>query len=188
MRGSETKKMSLMKSGPKQNAGFTLVEVIIAGSLMIILCVGTLTVFRVLLRELALDCIQLGACRLDADVPPETSNNVEIGGVSPGSGGELALCICGISGPVISVLVQGVVKPRWHHTHHDRGLITNSHGLTNDVRRRGEQRDPQVMAQDNHSMARQFIIGSERPSQLRADTKRGEEICGHTSTTQHLRA
>jgi len=50
MRFNKTKKMSFTKSGLQKNNGFTLVEVLIAASIMIILCVGTLSVFSFVVK------------------------------------------------------------------------------------------------------------------------------------------
>lgn len=50
MRFGKTENMSLIKSKFEKAGGFTLVEVIIAGSIMIILCVGILTVFSYVVK------------------------------------------------------------------------------------------------------------------------------------------
>jgi type II secretory pathway pseudopilin PulG len=50
MRFSKPEKMSFKKSNFEKTDGFTLVEVIIAGSIMIILCVGILTVFSYVVK------------------------------------------------------------------------------------------------------------------------------------------
>jgi type II secretory pathway pseudopilin PulG len=50
MRSSEAQKTSFMKSEAKKIKGFTLIEVLIAGMLMIILCVGTLSVFSYVVK------------------------------------------------------------------------------------------------------------------------------------------
>lgn len=50
MRVSRAEKLGAKKPRSGRNDGFTLVEVIIAGSLMIILCVGTLTVFSYVVK------------------------------------------------------------------------------------------------------------------------------------------
>jgi type II secretory pathway pseudopilin PulG len=50
MRFNKTKKLSFTKSNFKKINGFTLVEVIVAASIMIILCVGILTVFSYVVK------------------------------------------------------------------------------------------------------------------------------------------
>ena len=60
---------------------------------------GAVAVFGILLRELALDRIEVGACLLDADTWPETSENVQFVIVPPRSQRELAFCIAGICRP-----------------------------------------------------------------------------------------
>lgn len=50
MRFNKTGKMSFIRSRFEKNNGFTLVEVIVAGSLMIILCVGILSVFSYVVK------------------------------------------------------------------------------------------------------------------------------------------
>jgi prepilin-type N-terminal cleavage/methylation domain-containing protein len=47
---SGTKNKRFMKSGFVKNNGFTLIEVLVAASLMIILCVGTLSVFSYVVK------------------------------------------------------------------------------------------------------------------------------------------
>jgi prepilin-type N-terminal cleavage/methylation domain-containing protein len=47
---SGTKDKRFMKSGFVKNNGFTLIEVLVAASLMIILCVGTLSVFSYVVK------------------------------------------------------------------------------------------------------------------------------------------
>jgi type II secretory pathway pseudopilin PulG len=50
MRIEKAKKLNYTKPGFEKNGGFTLIEVLIAGSLMIILCVGTLSVFSFVVK------------------------------------------------------------------------------------------------------------------------------------------
>jgi type II secretory pathway pseudopilin PulG len=50
MRLKKAERSRLMKSDLRKSNGFTLVEVIVAGSLMVILCVGTLTVFSYVVK------------------------------------------------------------------------------------------------------------------------------------------
>jgi type II secretory pathway pseudopilin PulG len=50
MRFSENNKMTVKKSAFKNSNGFTLIEVLVAASLMIVLCVGLLSVFSYVVK------------------------------------------------------------------------------------------------------------------------------------------